>query len=213
MYKVLAICFFLFILTTSAYPEERSPSHSQTDLKSIILKEAIPLALAHSIEIRKTTINIRDNETTLSEENVWNWLRPNLSLRGGVDIETGEPAFSLGVGVDLKDIMGIGNKRIRALKFSITEERKNLEAIKAAIAIRVTSAYEGYKIAVEKVKTLEETLQNDERLLSEIEAGGSRTEKLLFRSMINQNKVALITAKQELYTAEASLRELLGLVP
>lgn len=212
MYKSLATCLLVFLLTASAYSEDKPAFPSQATLESITVEEALSLALAHSVEMRKTVVSIRDDETRLAEEHAWNWLSPNLSLRGGVDVDTGEPAFSLGVGIDLKDIMGAGNKRIRTLKFSINEERKNLEAIKASVTIKVTSAYKSYKAAREKVKALEETLKNDEKLLSEMEASGSRTEKLLIRSMVNQDKVALITARQELDMAEANLRELLGLV-
>lgn len=212
MYKSFIISLFAFLLTASAYSEDKPSFLPRTTLENITIEEALSLALSHSIDMRKTAVSIRDNETSLSEENAWKWLSPNLSLRGGVDVDTGEPAFSLGVGVDLKDIMGAGNKRIRTLKFSINEERKNLEAIKASVTIKVTSAYKSYKTAIEKVRTLEETLKDDEKLLSEMEAGGSRTERLLIRSIVNQDKVALITARQELDMAEANLRELLGLV-
>lgn len=213
MYKSLAICLSIFLLAVSAYSGDKPAFPSQAALESITVEEALSLALAHSVEMRKAAVSIRDDETRLAEEHVWNWLSPNLSLRGGVDVDTGEPAFSLGVGVDLRDIMGAGNKRIRTLKFSISEERKNLEAIKASVTIKVTSAYKSYKAAGEKVKALEETLTNDEKLLSEMEAGSSKTERLLVRSMLNQDKLAMITARQELDMAEANLRELLGLTP
>lgn len=213
MYKSLVICLSIFALTTSAYSEDKPTFPSQVAFESIPVEEALSLALAHSVEMRKTVVSIRDDETRLAEEHAWNWLSPNLSLRGGVDVDTGEPAFSLGVGVDLRDIMGAGNKRIRTLKFSISEERKNLEAIKASVTIKVTSAYKSYKAAGEKIKALEETLKNDEKLLSEMEAGSSKTERLLIRSMINQDKLAMITARQELEVAEANLRDILGLTP
>lgn len=213
MYKSFITCLFVFLLTASAYSEDKPSSPSETTLENITVKEALSLAMAHSIEMRKTTVGIRDNETRLAEEHVWNWLSPNLSLRGGIDMDTGEPAFSLGIGIDLRNIMGAGNKRIRTLKFSINEERKNLEAIKASVTIKATSAYKIYKAAIEKVKALEETLKNDEKLLVEMEAGSPNTERLLIRSMLNQDKVALITARQELDMAEANLRNILGLTP
>lgn len=213
MYKSFTVCLSVIFLTAYAYSEEKATYIPGADLEKITVEEAISLALAHSVEMRKTAVGIKDDETRLSEETIWNWLSPNLSLRGGVDTETGEPKLSLGVGIDLKDIMGAGNKRIRTLKFSISEEMKNLEAIKASVTIKTTSAYKNYNTAREKVKTLEDILQNDEKLLSEMENKGSKTEMLLVRSMLNQDKLALITARQELDMAQANLRDTLGLAP
>lgn len=217
MKKAFVVCFFLLSLTAYAYPQSESPSTSLSasgvDIDNITIEEATSLALANSVEIRKTAVIIRDDETRLSEETALKWLSPNLSLRGGVDVETGQPQLSVGVGLDLKDIMGAGRKRIKTIKFSISEEKKNLDSIKAAITIRVMGGYNGYRSAREKLRTLEEILQNDERLISELEAKGSQVERLLIRSMVNQDKLSLITARQELETAAINLRELLGLMP
>lgn len=233
MRKILTVCLFSLTLATLAHSQEKpalaigqdetldnylatlahseeEPAPKPVDLESMTIEEAVELAQGNSVEIRKTAISIRDNQTRLSEETLWSWLRPNLSLRGGFDIDTGEPRLGLGVGIDLKDVMGAGNKRIRTIKFSIDEERKNLKALKASVRIKVKAFYREYMVAREKVKTLEEALRNDETLLKTAETTGSNIEKLLARSMVNQDRVALITAGQELERAEMNLRELLG---
>jgi outer membrane protein TolC len=210
-YRLLVAFLSFLLLATSSYPQEESAP--PVELEGITLEEAVSLAISNSTEIRKTAVSIRDNETRLSEETVWNWLRPNLSLRTGYDVPEGEPRFSLGAGIDLRDVMGAGRRRIRTLQFSISEERKNLEALKASLGIKVKGAYREYRLAREKVDLLEETLRSDEKLLAEIEASGSKTELLLIRSIVNQDRLALLTARKELEGAETDLRVLLGSTP
>lgn len=211
MSKTIKAILLFLCLANLSYSEESPAPQPPVDLESISIEDAVKLALANSVEIRKTVVSIRDNETKLSEETVWSWLRPNLSLRGGFDIDTGEPRVGLGVGIDLKDVMGGGNKRIRTLNFSIGEGRKSLDSLKAAIRIRVTAAYKDYNLSKEKLRGIEEALKTDEALLKAAEGTGSKLERLLTRSMVNQNRMALITAQQEINRAETNLRELLGI--
>lgn len=213
MNKVFMICLFFMTLAASAYPlDEPALSHG-INLEKITLEEALSLAISNSVEITRATLTIKDDETRLLEETVWNWLRPNVSVRGGVDTETGQPQLSIGGGVDLRDVMGAGKKRIKAIKFSISEEKRSLETIKASIKIKVTGAYQEYRSAKEKLKALETALQDDENAFRMLESTGSEVEKLLIRSIINQDKLALITARQELFRIETALRELLAITP
>ena len=211
MSKIIKTFLFILCLANLSYSEESPATQPPVDLESISIEEAVKLALANSVEIMKTAVSIRDNEAKLSEETVWSWLSPNLSLRGGFDVDTGEPRLGLGVGIDLRDVMGRGNKRIRSLNFSIGEGRKSLDSLKAAIRIRVTAGYKEYNLSKEKLRGIEEALKTDEALLRAAEDTGSKLERLLTRSMVNQNRMALITAQQELNRAETNLRELLGI--
>ncbi len=211
MSKIIKTFLFILCLANLSYSEGRPGPEALVNLETMDIEKAVELALANSVEIRKTAVSIRDNETRLSEETVWNWLKPNLSLRGGFDIDTGEPRLGLGIGVDLKDVMGGGDKRIRTLNFSISEGRKSLDSLRAAIRIRVTAAYKEYNLSKEKLRGIEEALKTDEALLKAAEGTGSKLERLLTRSMVNQDRLAIITAQQELNRAETSLRELLGI--
>lgn len=213
MSKTIKAILLFLCLANLSYSEESPAPQPHITLKSMTLENAINLAEANSVEIRKTSVSIRDYETKLDEETVWSWLQPNLSLKGGFDMDSGEPKVGLGVGIDLRDVMGRGKKRRRTLHYSVDEGRKSLDSLKASIRIKVTAGYKEYNLSKKKLKGIEEALKTDEALLKAAEDTGSNVERLLTRSMVNQDRLALITAQQELSRAETSLRELLGLTP
>ncbi|MDO8444512.1 MAG: TolC family protein [Deltaproteobacteria bacterium] len=213
MSKIIKAILLSLCLINLSYSEETPAPQPAVTLKRMTLEDAVELAVANSVEIRKAAVSIRDYETKLSEETVWNWLQPNLSLKGGFDTETFEPRVGLGIGIDLRDVMGRGKKRRRTLNYSVEEGRKSLDSLKAAIRIKVTAGYKEYNLSKKKLKGIQETLKTDEALLKAAEDTGSNLERLLTRSMVNQDRLALITAQLELSRVETSLRELLGLTP
>jgi outer membrane protein TolC len=196
--------------------EEEKKAETQVDIDSLSVNEAITIALENSLTLREAEDGIKRIRNKIGEETVWNWLRPSVSLRGGWNTEENEPEVSVGGSVDLRDIMGAGRKRIANLRLDLKLAEAKVNKIRNSIVANIKRLYRDYQLAKEKVKLMEEMVaQSDElkgMLEKGIKEGKARTETILVIAFtLNQNKMNLITARQDLTRAEMQLLEAMNI--
>ena len=137
-------------------------------------------------------------------------------LRGGWNTEKNVPEVSVGAGVDLRDIMGAGKKRIANLQLDLKLVEAKIYKIKNSIAAAVRRAHQDYQLSKEKVKIMEEmVIQGDELkgiLEKGIKDGKVRTDTILVINFtLNQNRMNLIAAKQDMLRAQMQLMEAMNI--
>ncbi|MBI5042625.1 MAG: TolC family protein [Nitrospirae bacterium] len=196
--------------------EKEKKSETQIDIDSLSVNEAIIIALENSYSLRETEDEIRRIKNKIGEETVWNWLRPNVSLRGGWDKERGEPDVSVSAGVDLRDIMGAGKKRIANLRLDLALTEAKVAKIRNSIVTAVKRNYQDYQLSKEKVKLMEDMVtQSDELkgiLEKGIKEGRVKTDTVLVINFtLNQNRMNLIAAKQDMLRAQMQLMEAMNI--
>ena len=115
--------FFILIFTifTLQWSEATADDalRPPVDLETLALDEAVSIALENSYTLRESEDELKRIKNRRGEETLWNWLRPNVSLRGGWNTEENVPDVSVGASVDLRDIMGAGKKRISNLELDM----------------------------------------------------------------------------------------------
>ncbi len=186
------------------------------DIDSLSVKEAINIAIENSYILKEAEDEIKRIRNKIGEETVWNWLRPNVSLRGGWNAEENEPEVSVGGSVDLRDILGAGKKRIANLKLDLKLAESKVVKIRNSIATAVKRTYLDYQLAKEKVKLMEEmAAQSDELkgiLEKGIKEGKVKTDTVLVINFtLNQNRMNLIVAKQDMLRAQMQLMEAMNI--
>ncbi len=196
--------------------ETEKKAEMQIDIDSLSVNEAINIAIENSYTLREAEDEIKRIRNKIGEETMWNWLRPNVSLRGGWNTEENVPDVSVGASVDLRDIMGAGKKRISNLELDmrLAEAKKN--KIRSSIVNNIKRLYRDYQLAKEKVKLMEEMVaQSDELkgiLEKGIKEGKARTETILVIAFtLNQSRMNLISARQDLTKAEMQLLEAMNI--
>ncbi|MFZ3090513.1 MAG: TolC family protein [Nitrospirota bacterium] len=213
---ILLFHLLAFGLQPSFAKSHEDPLRPPVDLETISLDEAVSIALENSYTLRESEDEIKRIKNRRGEETLWNWLRPNVSLRGGWNTEENVPDVSVGASVDLRDIMGAGKKRISNLELDmrLAEAKKN--KIRSSIVNNIKRLYRDYQLAKEKVKLMEEMVaQSDELkgiLEKGIKEGKARTETILVIAFtLNQSRMNLISARQDLTKAEMQLLEAMNI--
>ncbi len=196
--------------------EKEKKVEPQTDIDNLLINEAISIALENLVALREAEDEIKRTKNKLGEETVWNWLRPNVSLSTGWDKERGEPDVSVHAGVDLRDIMGAGKRRVANLRLDLELAEARLNKIKNSIVTTVKRVYQDYQLSKEKVKLMEEMAgQSDELkgiLEKGIKEGKVKTDTILVINFtLNQNRMNLIVAKQDMLRAQMQLMEALNI--
>lgn len=186
------------------------------DLDTLSVDEAVAIALKNSYTLREAEDEIKRIKNKIGEETVWNWLRPNVSLKGGYDTEENRPEVSVSGGVDLRDIMGAGKKRVENLYLELKLLDAKIEKIKNSIANTVKRAYQDYQLSKEKVRIMEELiLQGDELkgiLEQGIKEGKLKADTILVIGFtLNQSRMNLIIAKQDMLKAQMQLLEAMNI--
>lgn len=212
--------FFILIFTifTLQWSEaaDNDALRPPVDLETLALDEAVSIALENSYTLRESEDELKRIKNRRGEETLWNWLRPNVSLRGGWDTEKNAPEVSLGGSVDLRDIMGAGKKRVLNLELDLRLAEAKKNKIRSSIVNNIKRLYRDYQLAKEKVKLMEEmVVQSDELkgiLEKGIKEGKARTETILVIAFtLNQNRMNLISARQDLTRAEMQLLEAMNI--
>lgn len=204
-----------FILPPKIEEKEKN-AETQVDIDSLSVNEAITIALENSLTLREAEDEIKRIRNKIGEETVWNWLRPSVSLRGGWNTEENEPEVSVGGSVDLRDIMGAGRKRIANLRLDLKLAEAKVNKIRNSIVANIKRLYRDYQLAKEKVKLMEEMVAQSDELKGMLERGikegKARTETILVIAFtLNQNKMNLISARQDLTRAEMQLLEAMNI--
>lgn len=204
-----------FILPPKFEEKERK-IEPQIDIDSLSINEAISIALENSLALREADDEIKRTKNKLGEETVWNWLRPNVSLRSGWDKERGEPDVSVGASVDLRDILGAGKRRVANLRLDLELAEAKKDKIKNSIFTAVKRLFSDYQLAKEKVKIMEDMVtQSDELkgiLEKGIKEGKVKTDTILVINFtLNQNRMNLIAAKQDMLRAQMQLMEAMNI--
>ena len=115
--------------------ETEKKAEMQIDIDSLSVNEAINIAIENSYTLREAEDEIKRIRNKIGEETVWNWLRPNVSLGGGWNTEKNVPEVSVGAGVDLRDIMGAGKKRIANLQLDLKLVEAKIYKIKIPLLL------------------------------------------------------------------------------
>ncbi|MBI5182511.1 MAG: TolC family protein [Nitrospirae bacterium] len=196
--------------------ETEKKAEMPIDIDSLSINESIAIALENSYILREAEDEIKRIKNKIGEETVWNWLRPNLSLKGGYDTEENRPEVSVSGGVDLRDIMGAGKKRVANLNLELKLAVAKIYRIKNSIANTVKRAYYDYQLSKEKVRIMEELiLQGDELkgiLEKGIKDGKVKADTILVISFtLNQNRMNLIAAKQDMIRAQMQFLEAMNI--
>ena len=196
--------------------EKEKKVEPQIDIDTLSINEAISIALENSIALREAEDEIKRTKNKLEEETLWNWLRPNVSLRSGWDRERGEPDVSVGASVDLRDIMGAGKRRVANFRLDLELAEAKRDKIKNSIFTVVKRLFSDYQLAKEKVKIMEDMVtQSDELkgiLEKGIKEGKVKTDTILVINFtLNQNRMNLIIAKQDMLRAQMQLMEAMNI--
>ncbi len=196
--------------------ETEKKAEMPVDIDIISVNDAVNIALENSLTLREAEDEIKRTKNKIGEETVWNWLRPNVSLRSGWDKERSEPDVSVGASVDLRDIMGAGKRRVATLHLDLKLAEAKRDKIKNSIFTVVKRLFSDYQLAKEKVKIMEEmAAQSDELkgiLEKGIKEGKVKTDTILVINFtLNQNRMNLIAAKQDMLRAQMQLMEAMNI--
>ncbi|MBI5180521.1 MAG: TolC family protein [Nitrospirae bacterium] len=112
--------------------------------------------------------------------------------------------------------MGAGKKRVLNLELDLRLAEAKKNKIRSSIVNNIKRLYRDYQLAKEKVKLMEEmVVQSDELkgiLEKGIKEGKARTETILVIAFtLNQNRMNLISARQDLTRAEMQLLEAMNI--
>ena len=204
-----------FILPPNIEETEKK-AEMPIDIDNISVNDAVNIALENSLALKEARDDIKRTKNKLGEETLWNWLRPNVSLSTGWDKERGEPDVSVHAGVDLRDILGAGKRRVANLRLDLELAEARLNKIRNSIVTTVKRMYQDYQLSKEKVKLMEDMVtQSDELkgiLEKGIKEGKVKTDTVLVINFtLNQNRMNLITAKQDLKRAQMQLMEAMNI--
>ena len=196
--------------------ETEKKAEMPVDIDIISVNDAVAVALENSIALREAEDEIKRIKNKIGEETLWNWLRPNVSLSTGWDKERSEPDVSVNAGVDLRDILGAGKRRVANLRLDLELAEARKDKIKKSIFTVVKRLFSDYQLAKEKVKIMEDLVtQSDELkgiLEKGIKEGKVRTDTILVINFtLNQNRMNLIVAKQDMLRAQMQLMEAMNI--
>ncbi|MEK6678803.1 MAG: hypothetical protein AABY39_05240, partial [Nitrospirota bacterium] len=113
--------------------ETEKKAEMPVDIDIISVNDAVAVALENSIALREAEDEIKRIKNKIGEETLWNWLRPNVSLSTGWDKERSEPDVSVNAGVDLRDILGAGKRRVANLRLDLELGDARKDKIKKSI--------------------------------------------------------------------------------